>query len=78
MSDTAIEVSMQPMNSIDVVSQSPPSIDVIQVAPLSIDVAIATMGPPGEKGDPGATVGVEIYIGNPEYDFSQLYQLSKQ
>lgn len=53
MSDTAIEVSMQPMNSIDVVSQSPPSIDVAQVTPVSVEVAIATIGPRGEAGPAG-------------------------
>jgi len=54
MSDTAIEVSMQSMNSVDVVSQSPPSIELTQVKPSSISVELATIGPKGETGSVGA------------------------
>lgn len=53
MNGTAIEVSMQPINSIDVVSQSPPVIEVAQVTPVSVEVAVATIGPKGETGSAG-------------------------
>lgn len=77
MSDTAIEVSMQPMNSIDVVSQSPPAIEVAQVTPVSVEVSIATIGPRGEKGDPGAVVGVEEVVGDPNANYATMYQIFK-
>lgn len=77
MTGTAIEVTMQPMNSVDVVSQSPPAIEVAQVTPVSVEVAIATIGPRGEKGDPGAVVGVETVIGDPNANFATMYQIFK-
>ena len=77
MTDTAIEVSMQPANSVDVVSQSPPAIELTQIQPSSVVVQLATIGPPGEKGDPGETVGVEQFIGDPNANFVTVYQISK-
>lgn len=59
MSNTAIEVSMQSMNSVDVVSQSPLSIELTQVQPSSISVELATIGPKGETG----SIGPEGAIG---------------
>ncbi len=75
---TSIEISLMPINTIELVSQSPPEISIDAGTQTSIEVALATIGPKGEKGDPGAVVGVEAVVGNPEYDYSQLYQLSKQ
>ena len=77
MSNTAIEVSMQSMNSVDVVSQSPLSIELTQVQPSSISVELATIGPKGEKGEPGETVGVEEFIGDPNANFATMYQIFK-
>lgn len=75
---TSIEISLQPLNTIELVSQYPPEIAIDSAPGTAIEVALATIGPTGPKGDPGETVGVETFIGNPEESYATLYQLFKQ
>lgn len=75
---TSIEIALLPLNAIEVVSQSPPEISINSGPVTTLEVALATIGPKGEQGDPGAVVGVETIVGNPNEDYSSLYQLFKQ
>lgn len=75
---TSIEIAIQPMNAIEVVSQSPPAIEIhSSKSATTLEVSLATIGPKGETGAPGQLVGVEEFIGDPNANFTQLYQIYK-
>lgn len=55
---TSIEISLQPINSIEVTNQSPSEISINGGVATSLEVAIATIGPRGEIG-PAGKAGTE-------------------